>query len=151
MKNGGVIVSHWTGDLAEIVTFYKKCGYGAIDSVNPNDLILVAKMRGHGIVGVVRITEEGGVKVFRGMQVLPRFRGQGIIGPALRLECGCRIARECYLITYPSLTSFYEKILFRVIPDSEAPKFMRERVRGYRQKHRGKKCFIIMRREANYI
>ena len=151
MKNGEVIVDRWTGDLEEIKAFYAECRYGAIDSVRQEDLILTAKMRGQGIVGVVRIAEEGGVKVLRGMQVLPELRGRGIVGPALRLECGCRIARECYLTTYPNLIAFYSQILFRVIPTKAAPKFMQERIRGHREKHRGEKRYVMMRRNPNYI
>src|SRR3989344_875940 len=132
MKNGTVTVRQWTGDLRKFIEFYKRCGYGSVDSVNQANLILIAEHQKQ-LVGAVRICDEQGAKVLRGMQVLPLWRGKRVVGPALLIECGCRIASECYLITYPNLAEFYSRILFRVIPDKQAPKFLRERVQGYRQ------------------
>lgn len=136
--------------MAKIKAFYKKCGYGATDSVNSNDLILVAEIN-NVIVGIVRICKENGVKVLRGMQVAPEFRGHKTVGPALRDECGLRLGAECYCIAYAHLVSFYERIMFRGIPECKAPDFLQKRILRYREKHHGQKEYVLMRRPPNFI
>src|SRR3989344_4000655 len=123
-----ITITRWTGNLAKIKAFYEKCGYGAIDSVSQTDLILVAEID-KALVCIVRLCDDKqDVKVLRGMQVLPKWRGRKVVGPALRDECGLRLARECYLTAYPNLIGFYGKILFRKVPEKSAPKFMQERI-----------------------
>jgi hypothetical protein len=62
------------GTLAEVESFYSRCGYQG--GVSPKDTVITAT-EGDLIIGVVRLCEEEGVTVLRGMQVTPYRRRMG--------------------------------------------------------------------------
>ena len=115
-------------ELAEVEAFYSTVGYtgGAL----PADLIFVAR-DGSRIIGVVRLCEESGCCVLRGMYVASERQRSGI-GTALLSELNAKVgARECWCIPFTHLREFYGVIGFGEVAPSSAPQFLRERHARY--------------------
>ncbi len=115
--------------LPEIMQLYRANGYGA--DVSPDDRVLIAEAEDK-IVGVVRICEEGGRVILRGMHVKPGFRGRGI-GTVLLSQAAEAIgARSCYCVPYTHLQSFYSQVGFQMAGPERTPAFLRRRREEYR-------------------
>ena len=107
--------------------------------------VVVGAWRGPDLVGVVRIATEEGVRMLRGMRVLPEFQRQGIgteiLGEVRLLLEGI----ECFAIAYAHLRDFYGRIGFCTSNEQEAPAFLRERINRYRSQN-PQQTFILIRK-----
>jgi len=133
-------------EFAQIVAFYQQriSNY----SIGKDDLIFLAIQCGT-IHGVVRLVEEEGVLVLRGMEVAAGSQRTGI-GTALLhrvvLEIGIR---ECYCIPFSHLTNFYGQAGFQELYAEQAPNFLKQRLKRYvGESHR---CTIMCRPGAVQI
>ncbi len=108
--------------------FYQETGYSY--PVPNQDDIFYAEVEGQKI-GVVRISNEYGCSVLRGMQVLEPFRGQGVGTKLLTFLASTLRPDPVYCIPNDHLVNFYGKIGFSVIDSDEAPEFLVERLNDY--------------------
>jgi N-acetylglutamate synthase-like GNAT family acetyltransferase len=116
-------------DFEKIRQFYADRLPGYV--VSPNDSIYIALV-GDSICGVVRLVEEQGLLLLRGMQVSPLHQKVGNGTKLLEIldrEIG---ARECFCIPYAYLEKFYGKIGFRRTDEDKAPQLLRKRLQKYR-------------------
>ena len=114
--------------LQDVRVFYAKCNYDG--GVKPEDCLFLAKID-HKLVGVVRLCPEANVLVLRGMQVLPKFQGQGI-GTKLLKSCNNYLGQQsCYCIPWRHLRSFYEQIGFEEILPTKLPIVLSRRLERY--------------------
>lgn len=111
-----------------------------------NDVVIVALFEAN-LVGVVRIVNEHGIRVLRGMRIKPEFQRQGIGSKMLGEVRQVLAAEECFAIAYAHLETFYRQIGFRKVDKKEAPAFLHERIETYR-KERPQQEFILIRRPA---
>ncbi|GAB2857106.1 hypothetical protein GCM10027277_26890 [Pseudoduganella ginsengisoli] len=115
-------------ELGQVAGLYQAAGYGG--GVAEADVTLAAWHGGH-MIGVVRLCEEGGVTVLRGMQVLPEFQRQGV-GRMLLEHCVPYLDRDvAYCLPYTHLVQFYGQAGFATAAPEELPPFLAKRLVGY--------------------
>lgn len=115
-------------ELDRVREFYKAAGYGG--GVSPADLTLGAKLDDR-LIGVVRLCDEEGVTVLRGMQVLPAFQLQGV-GLMLLEHCVPHLDRgAAYCLPYDHLVRFYGRAGFKPAAADELPAFLARRLSAY--------------------
>jgi GNAT superfamily N-acetyltransferase len=128
-------------ELGRIAAFYRETAYRP--SVGHADILVVAE-EAEEICGVLRLCQEEGVLVLRGMRVAAERQRLGV-GTRLLEAAGDVIdGRECFCIPHRHLTVFYRRAGFRQIPVSEGPEFLRERWKQYTEEYR--LDVILMRR-----
>ena len=116
-----------TGDDPGTRIFYYHVGYP--HEPCPQDEILTAVSISCGReMGDIRLTEEGGLMVLRGMQVLPKYQKQGIGSKLLKSLVDRLRDRECYCLPYAHLKDFYGQAGFETIEPADAPPHLRERL-----------------------
>ena len=129
-------------ELNRVREFYRLAGYTG--GVQVGDVV-VGAWRKNDLVGVVRIATEEGVRVLRGMRILPGFQRQGIgteiLGEIRLLLTGT----ECFAIAYAHLKDFYGKIGFCLCSEREAPAFLGRRINKYRAEN-PQETFILIRK-----
>jgi N-acetylglutamate synthase-like GNAT family acetyltransferase len=108
----------------------------------PADTIYLAERDGT-LLGFVRRTMEHDTVMLRGMRVVPDEQRQGIGIRILRYFVSQLGDAECWCVPFTHLTGFYGAVGFEVVPESESPKFLQERVALYRQ--RGDDMLIMRR------
>jgi len=114
--------------LAQVRAFYEQVGYGG--GVSAADTVLAA-LAGERVLGAVRLCEEHGVIVLRGMVVAPDCLRQGI-GRALLARCVPWLDRgEAFCLPYDHLTGFYNEAGFEPVTRDAVPPFLRARLAGY--------------------
>jgi len=129
-------------DVSDLEAFYRITNYGG--SVAPADRVAYMTEEDK-IIGVGRLSEEEGVFVLHGMRVLGEHRGRGV-GAAILNSLACEgNNRDCYCLPYSYLQQFYATKGFGKIAPSEAPDFLRERVRDY---HTRGLDVILMKRKS---
>jgi GNAT superfamily N-acetyltransferase len=117
-------------DHRKVVTFYRAHDY--TPAIGRGDLIVVAEREG-ALCAAVRLCEEHGTLVLRGMRVVEGQRRRGI-GTDLLKAAVLQIGdRECFCIAHRSLRSFYARVGFGEIKATEAPAFLHRRCSGYRR------------------
>ena len=131
-----------TADTSAANSFYRTVGYGG--GCNPGDRLLVAR-ECQRIVAAVRLCEEEGIRVLRGMYVTEDRRGQGIGSKLLESADGAIGGSECWCVPYEHLADFYSRIGFREHTVESAPKFLTERRSRYLARGH---VVTIMRRPA---
>jgi predicted N-acetyltransferase YhbS len=115
-------------DMARIRAFYEAVGYGG--GVHDADLAFAATLDGR-VVGAVRLCEEAGLTVLRGMYVAPECRRQGV-GSALLSACLPWLEwRTAFCLPYLHLADFYGQAGFRPAPPETLPRFLAERLAAY--------------------
>ena len=115
-------------ERAQVAAFYKTAGYGA--KIAHTDVTLAAKCRGE-LVGVVRLCDEDGVIVLRGMQVAPAFQRQGV-GRTLLEHCAPYLDRNvAYCLPYDHLVQFYGQAGFQPAATTGLPPFLVQRLASY--------------------
>jgi N-acetylglutamate synthase-like GNAT family acetyltransferase len=114
-------------EYAEVLMHYEICNYNGV--VQDDDQVIVAVDQ--QIVGAVRICEEHGVKVLRGMQVKPSWQNQCIGYSILKYLANHIDMKGCYCLPYEHLRKFYSLIGFEEILPQEAPSFLAERLKKY--------------------
>lgn len=131
------------GEYPRAIDFYR--GHGDLAFIDPAATILVAEA-GPSIVGIVRLAEEHGLLVLRGMHVATASRGRGL-GRALLRCCVQQIAdRACYCLPYIHLLRFYGQHGFVPEPEGAGPPHLLRRLEEYRQQ--GKTPMTLVRRPA---
>ena len=91
-------------DLSAVQKFYSEMEYSG--GLNPSDRLVIAKEESR-IIGVLRVCEEQGHLLLRGMRVRPDRRGQGIGELMLAVAETVIGQRTCYGLAYPDLVAFY--------------------------------------------
>jgi N-acetylglutamate synthase-like GNAT family acetyltransferase len=107
--------------------------WGYTGGVTPDDVIYVAE-RGEILVGIVRRTSEHGLTMLRGMYVAPAERRSGVGSQLLSVFVDDLRDTECYCVPYAHLQTFYGQSGFLTVAETAAPKFLRDRMHGYRQR-----------------
>ena len=114
----------------EIGLFYKKMGYGG--GLCTSDSVLEARDLGR-LVGVAKLSDEGGVLVLRGMYVEKASQRQGV-GHQILEAVGRTIgSRECWCVPFAHLKDFYSRIGFSECTPESSPRFLGERFHRYRK------------------
>lgn len=122
--------------------FYRSVGYEG--GIQDSDCVVVAVDHTGDIVGVVRLADEEGEMILRGMFVAAHLQRRGV-GHQLLGEVAVQLAdRPCWCLPYAHLVDFYGLIGFRGVDPSSAPKHLRERLVEARRKWGD---IIVMRRE----
>jgi GNAT superfamily N-acetyltransferase len=126
----GIEIVH-RSELARIRAFYEGVGYGG--GVGDSDLAFAATIDGR-VAGAVRLCEEAGMIVLRGMHVAPAWQRQGI-GRALLARCVPWLDRgEAFCLPYGHLIDLYGEAGFTLTPPKTLPRFLAERLEGYLSK-----------------
>jgi N-acetylglutamate synthase-like GNAT family acetyltransferase len=99
------------------------------------------------LCAAVRLCEEHGVLLLRGMRVCEGLRRQGIGTRLLQTIEPIVGERQCFSIPHRYLRSFYGRTGFVEIEEGAAPAFLGERCAEYRRKHG--RDVIIMRRPGD--
>lgn len=129
-------------EVGDLAAFYRNTDYGGL--VDPVDIVVYATEEGN-IIGAGRLSEEEGTLVLRGMRVLEEHRCHGVGKAVLDLLVSEGSNRDCYCIQYRYLQQFYAAKGFVEIAPSEAPIFLRERLKKYRARGLD---IILMRKKA---
>jgi N-acetylglutamate synthase-like GNAT family acetyltransferase len=132
------------GGYSEITSFYLGVGYSC--QLHESDLVIQARENGE-VVGAVRLCQEKGKLVLRGMYVSEAKRGSGI-GTALLRAASDEIShRECWCIPYTYLTQLYGRAGFEEAPKYAEPRFLLDRLARYSRKG---KSVVLLVRPANW-
>jgi predicted N-acetyltransferase YhbS len=130
------------GDVGRARDAYEHWGYHG--GVLPSDCVFLAE-RGGDLVGVVRLSNEEGVQMLRGMQIAPQERRRGT-GTRLLHALVERLSDSvCYCVPFSHLVGFYGQAGFEEIPLGDAPLFLVERIARYRDEGH---VVTLMRRPA---
>jgi GNAT superfamily N-acetyltransferase len=132
-------------DFLDVLRMYAAWQYAG--EAQPDDAIFIAR-HGDRLIGVVRLVDEGGTTVLRGMRVEPEFQRQRVGTKLLDVAMAALGPHECYCIPYAHLIDFYGRAGFAAIAPGEAPRFLAERLERYRQ--RGPETgYLIMYRSGS--
>jgi GNAT superfamily N-acetyltransferase len=85
------------------------------------------------IIGIVRIAEENGTLVLRGMRIAEAHQRRRVGSRLLIAIADWLGDRPCYCVPYSHLAGFYGQIGFVEMDLGFAPRFLAERVDEYRQ------------------
>jgi predicted N-acetyltransferase YhbS len=129
-------------DLPRARSAYEQWGYHG--GVRPSDCVFLAE-RGSDLVGVVRLTDEQGVRMLRGMQIAPQERRRGTGTRLLQAFVSRLAGSACYCVPFSHLVGFYGQVGFEEIPLGDAPSFLVERIARYRDEGH---VVTLMRRPA---
>ena len=122
------IVVELGGGRPDVSTFYNAVGYGG--GVTDADITIAAKLNGR-VIGAVRLCDEAGVTVLRGMQVDPACQRKGI-GRSLLDHCIPYLNRRtAYCLPYEHLVQFYGRGGFVIAPPATLPSFLAGRLAAY--------------------
>jgi len=114
--------------LRDLTRIYDVCGYGG--KIEADDTLFVAYLSGIA-AGGVRLCNEEGVIVLRGMEILPGYRRQGL-GLGLLAACKPALSEQTvYCLPYAHLVDFYATVGFSPIDIACAPYFLQARAAGY--------------------
>jgi GNAT superfamily N-acetyltransferase len=114
--------------LRRVETFYEETAY--YGGLKAADTVIVAESDSE-LVGAVRLCEEEGTLVLRGMRVREDFRRQGVGTQILAAVDRFAGERRCYCIAHRYLRSFYGQIGFDEIQMNAAPVFLQHRLAKY--------------------
>lgn len=118
------------GDLPRLLVFYQGTGYAG--GVDPADMVVLAEEEGR-IIGALRLCQEHGTLVLRGMEVQEEWQRQGIGTRLLQVAVERVGQRTCYCLLHPHLEGLYGRIGFAPVKPASAPKFLRARQAEYRK------------------
>ena len=127
-------------DTPRLLAFFQEVGYTG--GVEPVDEVILAEEEGR-IIGALRLCQEQGTLVLRGMRVQEEWQRQGI-GTRMLQVAGERIGgRTCYCLPHPYLEGIYGRIGFVPVKPASAPRFLRLRQAEYRE--RGLEALLMKR------
>ncbi len=119
-------------DCDWLADFYDKTSYGG--EWTETDILYYASDENE-VVGVVRIAQECGIQVLRGMQILNRRQGNGIGNKLMEFLIKNISTNPIYCIPHSHLETFYSRFGFKKIENiDEIPKFLVSRFAEYRSK-----------------
>ena len=104
-------------------------------SIRDEDLFLVA-MSGERVIGSVRFCVEHGTPMLRTMRVSADYQGQKVGSQLLRhfeKYLLFHSIEDTFCLPYRYLEKFYSQIGFLLLDESEAPEFLRARLRANRE------------------
>jgi GNAT superfamily N-acetyltransferase len=127
-------------EYSRVLTVYAALGYRR--TIDPADTVWLAESA-QDAVGIVRVAEEEGTLVLRGMRVAEHARRQRSGTRMLEAIAEWLGDRECYCVPYSHLAGFYGQIGFVPLEPAAAPAFLSERLAEYR---RNGQEVILMRR-----
>jgi N-acetylglutamate synthase-like GNAT family acetyltransferase len=133
-----------TAQLSEferVVAFYRYNDY--LPEIRRDDVIVVAEHAGV-LCAAVRLCDEHGVLLLRGMRVAQAVQRRGIGTELLEAAAALIGGRECYCISHRYLCRFYGHVAFEEMEPHRAPSFLKQRLAEYRREH--DLDVIIMRR-----
>jgi GNAT superfamily N-acetyltransferase len=117
-----------TTERDDAIAFLRHEGYGPL--IDDSDRLFISEDDGE-IVGAVRLCQEDGALVLRGMRVRADRRRRGI-GRRLLAEVAAAIGSEtCYCIPYRWLIPFYGEAGFREVMPADVPPFLAQRHARY--------------------
>ena len=116
------------GDLPRVARFYAEAGYDG--SLSKDDTVLIAEANGL-LVGAVRLAQEHGVLVLRGLQVAPAYQHQGVGKALLQRLVELLGSAPCFCLPYVQLTGFYGGAGFAQANHAELPEFLQQRLAQY--------------------
>jgi predicted N-acetyltransferase YhbS len=128
-------------DVPAALRSYARNGYSG--GIAEGDVVLVAERDGD-VVGVVRLVEEDGHLLLRGMFLDEAERGRGLGGRMLGRLSDAIGERACWLVCGRHLARFYGQVGFRPAPEGESPPHLRERAARYALDHGPQ---VILRRD----
>ena len=128
------------GERDSLLRFYERLGYAG--HVSNDATAFVAELDGQ-MVGLLRLEQEFGATVLRGMRVSPEYQRQGIGSRLLQAVADHLGTDPCYCVPYSHLTAFYGQIGFVELSLDRAPAHLRERVGAYRA--RGRDVLLMLR------
>ena len=127
-------------DTPRLLAFYQETGYSK--GINPADVVVLAEEEGR-IIGALRLCQEQGTLVLRGMRVQEEWQRQGV-GTRLLQVAGERIGKRiCYCLPHPHLEGLYGRIGFERVKLAAVPRFLRARQAEYRE--RGVETILMKR------
>jgi GNAT superfamily N-acetyltransferase len=129
-------------DRPEALRCYERNGYAG--GIRPGDRVLVAD-RGERIVGVVRLVDEDGHRVVRGLFLDEGERRRGLGRRMIERLVDALEGRDCWLICSAHLVPFYGRTGFGTVPEPDAPAHLRARAVQYARAHGPQ---VVMRRSA---
>jgi GNAT superfamily N-acetyltransferase len=115
-------------EFPQVAALYRECGYGG--GIDDADKAIAAKI-GESVVAAVRLCQESGVTVLRGMQVLPAYQRQGIGSKLLSACVPCFNCGAVYCLPYAHLADFYGTVGFTTARQQDLPQFLQDRQAGY--------------------
>jgi GNAT superfamily N-acetyltransferase len=130
-------------EYPEVLAHYKTCNYNG--GAEDEDIIVIAI--DEVLIGAVRICNEHGVQVLRGMQIKPGWQRKGIGSAMLKFVMEQVDMNGCYCLPYRHLRSFYASIGFEEIEPKNAPAFLTERLKKYLSS--GNEIIIMMINKTN--
>lgn len=119
-------------DIPAALECYARNGYGG--GIRAGELVLVAE-RNERVVGVVRLVNEEGQRVLRGMFLDAAERGRGLGSRMLRTLAERIGPGPCWLVCGPHLVEFYGRAGFLPTAEPEVPAHLRARAIGYARDH----------------
>lgn len=137
---GAAVRRAHSDDLPRVARFYAEAGYDG--GVTEDDVVFMAEVSG-ALVGAVRLTREHGVRMLRGMQIVPARRRQGIGRTLLQRLVEAVADEPCFCIPYAHLTGFYGAAGFALAGSRELPAFLGRRLEQYRAE--GKNVVAMVR------
>lgn len=125
--------------------FYKDVGYSP--TISDSEFILIAFVS-NKIVGAVRLCDENGAMVLRGMFVDKEWQRKGIGTALLRKLDKIIGGKECFCLPHDYLEGFYGQIGFEKIGAEHTPPHLKKRLKEYEHIYSD---LIAMRRYKNVI
>lgn len=130
-------------DTPSVLRLYERVGYKG--GVGAGDTVLLVRSE-KDVVGAVRLCEETGTLVLRGMFVDSAHRGRGI-GTALLAAASDAIgSSECWCVPYSHLIGFYSRIGFHEVSRGAAPDFLEDRRSAYEKN--GDQVTVMLRAQG---
>jgi N-acetylglutamate synthase-like GNAT family acetyltransferase len=120
-----------TEEFTKIQSFYKKNQYDS--PIFPDEHFLVIENQDE-ILGALRICNEEGAFVLRGMRVADSFQRQGIGSQLLDYFSDFIDNQDCYCIAHRHLKSFYGRVGFEDPDPNKVPEFLNARLQLYQSK-----------------
>jgi RimJ/RimL family protein N-acetyltransferase/N-acetylglutamate synthase-like GNAT family acetyltransferase len=90
--------------------------------------VIFGAFNNRSLIGAVRLEQNKGVTVLRGMQIHYKYAGNGIGRELLKLIEFQLGNTNCYCIPFGWLEKFYASIGFKKIDPADSPKFLQERL-----------------------
>ncbi len=119
-------------DLERIVAFYRCNSY--LPQVHGGDIVVLAERQGT-LCGAVRLCEEHGLLLLRGMRIAQAAQRRGIGTQLLETAAVLVGNRECYCIPHRYLRRFYGHVGFQEIEPCAAPAFLQQRSTEYQREY----------------
>lgn len=124
--------------LPSIQNFYDVSGYRG-SRLSQDEQIVVAlaassqstPIAQRPILGAVRLCEENGFQMLRGMRIDEQHRRHGLGTAMLKRFAQILDYKVCYCLPFPYLVNFYQQIGFQLISAEMAPAFLQKRLHSY--------------------